>query len=236
MEAIILAGGIGSRLRSVVNDRPKVLALVSGQPFLKYIIDFLIDNGINRMIFSLGYLSSHITDFIVELKLDISYEFSIETNQLGTGGAIKQAMNYVKGDNVIIINADTYFNVNLTSMMKQHFTNNADCTIAIKLLKNFDRYGTVLVNNDNKITSFIEKKNSEEGFINGGYFILNKKKFEDKTKNFPSIFSIEIDFLQKNSEISIYGYLSNGFFIDIGIPEDYLFAENNLKKKIIDNI
>jgi D-glycero-alpha-D-manno-heptose 1-phosphate guanylyltransferase len=236
MEAIILAGGVGSRLRSVVNDRPKVLALISEQPFLKYIIDFLIGSGVTKLVFSLGYLSSQITDFVSELQLDMNYEFSIENKQLGTGGAIKKAINFVNDENVIIVNADTYFNVNLRNMMKQHIFNNADCTISLKYLINFNRYGTVIINDDNKITSFIEKKQTENGFISAGYLIINKKKFQEQTHNFPEIFSLETDYLQKISNTNIYGYISDGFFIDIGIPEDYLFAQNYFKKIIQNNI
>ena len=236
MEAIILAGGVGSRLRSVVNDRPKVLALISEQPFLKYIIDFLISSGVTKLIFSLGYLSSQITDFVSELQLDINYEFTIENKQLGTGGAIKKAINFVNDKNVIIVNADTYFNINLKNMMKQHILKNADCTISLKYLINYNRYGTVIINDENKITSFIEKKQTENGFINAGYVILNKQKFQEQTHDFPEIFSIETDYLQKIINKNIYGYISDGFFIDIGIPEDYIFAQKKLKNIIQNNI
>jgi D-glycero-alpha-D-manno-heptose 1-phosphate guanylyltransferase len=228
MEAIILAGGLGSRLKSVVNDRPKVMALISGKPFLNYIIEYLIENGVTSFVFSLGYLSDHITDFISELQLDISVKYSIETVQLGTGGAIKQALDFITTDNVIVVNADTYFNVDLKNMMKQHLWYNADCTVSLKKLKNFNRYGTVEINDEGKVISFIEKKQTEEGLISGGYLILNKKKFLECTNTFPKIFSIETDFLQKMLKINVYSYLCNGFFIDIGIPEDYVFAQSNL--------
>jgi len=229
MEAIILAGGLGTRLKSVVNDRPKVLALISDQPFLMYIIEFLKKNGVKKFIFSLGYLSNQITEYISQLDIDIYYEYSFETIQLGTGGAIKKAMNLVNNDNVIVVNADTYFNVDLKKMMQHHVHLNSDCTIALKALKNFNRYGTVELNNDSRVISFIEKKETTEGLISAGYTIFNKKKFLDYTIEYPQVFSVETDFLQKIKTLNIYGFLSEGFFIDIGIPDDYKFAQLNLK-------
>jgi D-glycero-alpha-D-manno-heptose 1-phosphate guanylyltransferase len=228
MEAIVLAGGLGTRLRSVINDRPKVMALVSGRPFLEYVILFLKKNGVTKFIFSLGYQSDKIIEFVTTSNLDIDYEFSIENIQLGTGGAIKKSLEFTNNENILVVNSDTYFNFDLMSMMLQHKLNNADFTIALKLLKNFDRYGTVEINDQLRISSFIEKKYTSDGFINAGYMILNRRKFNENTNNYPVSFSVETDLLQKISKLNIYGFKSTGFFIDIGIPEDYNFAQQNL--------
>jgi D-glycero-alpha-D-manno-heptose 1-phosphate guanylyltransferase len=156
MQAIILAGGLGTRLKSVVSDKPKVLSLVAEKPFLNYIIQYLLQQGIHHFIFSLGHLADHVVDFLNENYSNLNYQIVIEETPLGTGGGIKKAMEYVTEDNFFIINGDTFFDVSLKDMMGVHLQNNADCTIALKQMNYYDRYGTVIIDEKNTIVSLFQ--------------------------------------------------------------------------------
>lgn len=224
MECIILAGGFGTRLSHLLDNRPKTLAPINNKPFLDYLMQYLIRNGINKFIFSLGHLSDQVIDFIKMNYETLDYDYVIDPFPLGTGGAIRLAIEKCKEDSVLIVNADTFFNVDLKEMNTFHQNNISNCTFALKPLTNYDRYGTVEIDNNMKITNFIEKKYTEKGLINGGYIILNKKILIDKF-NLNKVFSFEKDFIETYfNEINSYGYVSNEYFIDIGIPEDYYKA------------
>lgn len=229
MECIILAGGFGTRLSHLLENKPKTLAPINNKPFLHYLIQYLNKNGVNKFIFSLGYLSDQIIDFIKSNFETLDYDYVIDPFPLGTGGAIRLAIDKCKENSVLIVNADTFFNVDLKEMNSFHQNNNSNCTFALKPLTNYDRYGTVEIDNNMKITNFIEKKTTEKGLINGGYIILNKNYLIDKF-NINIEFSFEKDFIEKYfNEINSYGYVSNEYFIDIGIPEDYYKANIDFK-------
>ncbi|MBL7702106.1 MAG: nucleotidyltransferase family protein [Ferruginibacter sp.] len=219
-EAIILAGGLGTRLRSVVSDVPKCMAPVNGVPFIHFIIIYLKKEGVERFIFSLGYKSDIVIDYVDKTFPDLDIEYVIENTPLGTGGAIKLACSKVKSADVLIINGDTLFNINLKDLSEFHHTKKADFTVALKEMRNFSRYGSVEINNDYSIRAFHEKKFCEKGFINGGVYALNVNSFLHEP--LPDVFSFEKDFLEKNTgKKKFYGLECEYYFIDIGIPEDY---------------
>jgi D-glycero-alpha-D-manno-heptose 1-phosphate guanylyltransferase len=228
MEAIILAGGLGTRLQPVISDKPKSLSPVAGKPFLYYVIEYLTAQSVSRFIFSLGYMADQVTCFLKKEYPDLHYDISLESYPLGTGGAIKKALLHSEEASVLIVNADTFFNVDLSLMFQQHVSSSADCTIALKHLYDFDRYGAVEMNGDNRIISFKEKAFRNEGFINGGYLFLEKSSFENRS--FPEVFSFEKHFLEAElNNILIKGFVSEGYFIDIGIPSDYEKAQAEFK-------
>ena len=219
-EAIILAGGLGTRLRSVVSNVPKCMAPVNGIPFIYFIITYLKKEGIERFIFSLGYKSEIIIDYINKTFADLDIEYVIEDTPLGTGGAIKLACSKAKSDDVLVLNGDTLFNINLKSFAAFHKSKKADFTVALKEMRNFTRYGAVEINNDFTIKAFHEKKFYEKGFINGGVYALNVQAL--MSEPLPDIFSFEKDFLERNiGKKKFYGLPCDYYFIDIGIPEDY---------------
>ncbi|MBN8838563.1 MAG: nucleotidyltransferase family protein [Sphingobacteriia bacterium] len=226
-EAIILAGGLGTRLRSAVPDLPKCMAPVNGKPFIAYVIDYLRLQGIEKFILSLGYKSEAIISFINQEYSGLSIQYSIEEEPLGTGGAIAFAAKIAIEENILITNGDTIFKVDVLELSKQHLNTNAECTLSLKPMQQFDRYGVVELNAIQQVISFKEKKYYDEGLINGGLYALHlpqffQKKFEEK-------FSFEKDYLEKYfSEQKMYGCIQNGYFIDIGIPEDYQKAQNEL--------
>jgi D-glycero-alpha-D-manno-heptose 1-phosphate guanylyltransferase len=230
-EAIILAGGLGTRLRSVVADLPKCMAPVAGNPFLYYVIKYLQRSGIDKFVFSVGYKNESILTYIEKEFPGIDYKFSIEKEPLGTGGAIKFALEKATGENILVCNGDTLFKINIAELNNLHLKNNADCTLSLKPMHNFDRYGVVELNNEGLIISFKEKQFYTSGLINGGVYALNGKAF--LKEDLPEKFSFEKDYLEKFvGNKNMYGLIQNEYFIDIGIPEDYERAQGELKSPL----
>jgi D-glycero-alpha-D-manno-heptose 1-phosphate guanylyltransferase len=229
-EAIILAGGLGTRLRSVVSDLPKCMAPVAGKPFLYYVITHLQNEGIQNFIFSVGYKSESIVDYINDQygqNSKLNMQFSIEDELLGTGGAIKLACEKVSEKNILICNGDTLFKINVEKLSNFHLHHNSDCTLSLKPMNNFNRYGVVELNNDDSIKSFKEKQFYESGLINGGVYALNAEEYMKEITG--EKFSFEKDYLEKYvGKRNMYAKVQDEYFIDIGIPEDYEKAQKEL--------
>ena len=228
-EAIIIAGGLGTRLRSIVPDKPKCMAEVQNRPFIGYVIDYLRIQGIERIIFSLGYKYEQIEDFLKAHYATLNYTLVVENEPLGTGGAIKLALTETDEQNILIVNGDTLFKVDVREIANFHITRHAECTLALKPMNEISRYGVVSINDDGRICSFKEKQHNQDGNINGGVYILNKPLF--LSHNLPDRFSFEKDYLEAFvNNASFYGCIQNGYFIDIGIPEDYNKAWFDFKR------
>ena len=231
-EVIILAGGLGTRLRDAITDLPKCMAPVAGRPFLFYVINYLRSQGVERFIFSLGYKHEIIEEYLHAQFATLTYQCVIENDPLGTGGAIQLALSKATEKNIAIANGDTLFKVNLPEAGIFHTHNNAACTLLLKPMQNFDRYGVVELTEEQLVKSFKEKQFYTEGTINGGLYILNVSKFLDE--KFPAKFSFEKDYLEsilslpKGKERRIYGLIQDVYFIDIGIPEDYNRVQTEL--------
>jgi len=232
---ILLAGGLGTRLRRVVSDLPKCMAPVNGRPFLSYVIDFFSRQGIEKFIFSLGYKHEMIIEYLERSYSSINtghaslaFEYSIEDHPLGTGGAIKKACTYCKCHNILITNGDTLFAVDTEKVLAFHVVHDADCTMAVKPMKHFSRYGVIKLNRDRSVKSFSEKKYYQEGLINGGFYVLNVRRFLHES--LPDKFSFETDYLEPlYHERKMYGLVQDKYFIDIGIPEDYSRAQTEFR-------
>jgi len=190
-EAIILAGGFGTRLRSVVSDLPKCMAPVAGQPFLKHVIRYLLSQGIEKFIFSLGHKHEMIEEFLNDQFPTLNYQCSIEEEPLGTGGAVQLACKRTTEKNAVIINGDTLFKADIQKASIFHVENKAECTILLKSMQNFDRYGAVELDDDYTVKSFKEKQFFQTGDINAGGYFLNIESFLNK--EFPEKFSFETD-------------------------------------------
>ena len=227
-EAIILAGGLGTRLREAVPDLPKCMAPVAGKPFLYYVISYFAKQGIDKFLFSLGYKHEIIEDYITSEFDTIQYTFCVEEKPLGTGGAIRLACEQATEKTALVLNGDTLFQVNLDKLAPFHHMCGADCTLSLKPMRNFDRYGVVTLNKDYSIESFREKDYYQEGLINGGIYALNVGKFQ--SENLPEVFSFERDYLEAYyKKRRMYGVIQDEYFIDIGIPDDYMRAQSELK-------
>ncbi|TKK68668.1 nucleotidyltransferase [Ilyomonas limi] len=226
-ECVILAGGLGTRLRSVVADVPKCMAPVHNKPFLAYIIAYLESYGIERFIFSLGYRHEVITQYLTMHFPRLNAELVVEEEPLGTGGAIKLCCEKTAGNNVIVANGDTLFKADIHVLAKIHLQHRADCTLTLKPMHNFDRYGVVELKEDDTVKSFKEKQFYKEGLINGGLYALNVQSFLNE--DLPQKFSFEKDYLEAlYHKRTMIGILQDAYFIDIGIPEDYERAQREL--------
>lgn len=228
MESIILAGGLGTRLRGVIGEQPKCMAPVNGQPFLYYLFQYLTANNCTRVVLSLGYKHEVIQDWYKRTNWPFEIDYVIEEEPLGTGGGIQLALRAAKDNQVLILNGDTMFQVDLKALMQFHSAQQAEATLALKPMKQFDRYGVVRKDAGNKIEGFEEKKYTEQGFINGGVYVIERVAF--LAENRPEKFSFEKDYLEATvSEGNFYGYESDAYFIDIGIPVDYEQAQQDFK-------
>lgn len=228
-EAIILAGGLGTRLQEALPGLPKCLAPVNGRPFLFYLINYLRSQGIEKFIFSLGYKHDLIEEYLNSQFATLSYQLVVEKEPLGTGGAIRAACSKTSGENVLVVNGDTLFKVSLEKALALHREKKATCTLFLKPLMNFDRYGTITLNEDFSIRHFREKQYCKEGLINGGVYFLNTRLFNREV--LPEKFSFEKDYLEKYfSTHTIYATVQDAYFIDIGIPDDYLRIQKELSQ------
>ena len=231
-EAIVLAGGLGTRLREAVPELPKCLAPINDKPFLSYLVNYFISQGIEKFIFSLGYKHEMIEEMLTKEFPSLQYEIVIEDEPLGTGGAIAFAMNKTIEEDVIILNGDTFYSIDLNRFSEQHLALGGECTLALKPMKDFDRYGVVEIDRNGMVTTFKEKQHYAEGLINGGVYAVHVPSFLQYT--FPSKFSFEKDYLEKQFESgNIKGHVEEGYFIDIGIPEDFNRAQTELPAQII---
>ena len=233
-EAIVLAGGLGTRLRSVLKGLPKPMAPVGGRPFLEYLLRYLQQNGIEKVILSVGYKWEVIRAYFGDSFEGIEIVYSVENEPLGTGGAVKKSLSFVNSNDVFIVNGDTFFNIDLKEFFAFHKKKRSVLSIALKPMSQFDRYGNVKIDDNNRIVSFEEKGYYESGLINGGIYLLNKDFFMDL--DWKDKFSFEKDFLEKCYKFyEFYGLPFDSYFIDIGVPEDYEkakrdFEEQGLKK------
>ena len=229
-EAIILAGGLGTRLNGVVKEVPKSMALINGRPFLEYQLNYLESWGINRVILSVGYKSEIISNYFKDKYKSIEIEYSYEDEPLGTGGGIKKAFEKVKGKYAFVFNGDTFFDVDLRKLNTFRKKKDADVLLVLRFVDDIKRYGAISYDAENIITDFSEKnKKSGEGYINGGIYLINKNYFQKF--DLPEKFSIEKDFFEKYySTHDFYGFRCSSYFLDIGIPEDYYKAQDEFKK------
>lgn len=224
MEAIVLAGGLGTRLRSVVSDLPKPMAPINDRPFLEYILNYLKKNEITRVVLSVGYKWETIKEYFGNSFENIELVYSVEDEPLGTGGAIKKALTLCKEEKIFIINGDTFFDVNLQNL---ELKSNSKIILSLKSMKNFDRYGCVETNTEEFVTTFTEKGFREYGNINGGIYLMSKNIFDEF--NLEEKFSFE-EFMQNNfKQLNISTKVFDNYFIDIGIPEDYEKAQIDLR-------
>ncbi|ENR1612289.1 nucleotidyltransferase family protein [Campylobacter coli] len=214
MQAIVLAGGLGTRLRSVVQDLPKPMAPINGKPFLAFVLEYLKKQGITEIILSVSYKYELIQEYFKDKFYGIKIHYNIEKELLGTGGAIKDALKLVKNE-AYVVNGDTFFDIDLKKLV----LNSSKICIALKQMQNFDRYGTVNVDEQGIVTSFEEKVFKKQGLINGGIYLLKKDIFDEFSLE--KKFSFE-EFLQENyKSLKIQTQIFDDYFIDIGIPEDY---------------
>lgn len=226
MECIVLAGGLGTRLQSMVSDVPKCMAPIDGKPFLHYLLSYLERQMTDHVIFSLGHKSETVIDWLRGKAFTFKTSWTIEKEPMGTGGGIRMALSKSREDQVFVLNGDTFFDVDLRAMRSVPMGDGSKARIALKPLAGFDRYGSVDVDAKGQILRFEEKRFCEKGLINGGVYLLDKGRAA--LSGYPDKFSFENDFLAKEAGKSLEAFVSDGYFIDIGVPEDFMRAQKEL--------
>lgn len=227
-DIIILAGGLGTRLRGEISDLPKAMAPVNGRPFLEYLLNYINHAGFKRVILSTGFMSDVIEKHFRHQYKSLELVYSIEKEPLGTGGGIKMAVQKVRSPYFIVLNGDTFFPIDIQGFFQKHIEQLVNLTIALKEVEDASRYGLVDCDEVGKITAFKEKSSLiHSGLINGGIYIIKKKYFNKFS--FPDKFSFEKDFLQANvNSGDFYCQVFPDYFLDIGIPDDYKRAQIEL--------
>ena len=230
MKAIILAGGFGTRLRERVPDLPKPMAPVAGIPFLQYILDHLIKGGIHEIILSVGYRADVIISHFQQTYHGASISYAMESEPLGTGGAIAHALKDHDDQAVMVVNGDTFVNLNYAQLLDWYQQEAPSIAIVLKEMEDVSRYGSVIVSSG-IVSGFLEKGNTGPGLINAGIYLLSPNIFN--TYCLKGNFSLESDLIQQHClDLSPRAFITNAYFIDIGVPEDYERAQYELPNLI----
>jgi NDP-sugar pyrophosphorylase family protein len=220
MQALILTGGLGTRLRDVVGDRPKTMALVAGKPFIEYLIIRLRRQGLTEILLCTGHMGNLIRGFFGDgRKWGVHIEYSQEVASLGTAGAIKHAVEQIQGPDFLTVNGDSILDVDVRALRDHHLQRDALATLALARTDTSGRYGVVELGEEGEVRAFIEKGQSRgAAWINGGTYVFNRRVLGLIP---PGNSSLEHDLLPTLIGKGLYGRPVDGFFIDIGIPSDY---------------
>jgi D-glycero-alpha-D-manno-heptose 1-phosphate guanylyltransferase len=225
--AVLLAGGRGARLESVSGGLPKPLMEVGGRPFIEHVLENLVDSGCDHVVVAASYKWELLHDHLGTSYKGCALDWSIESNALGTGGAIHRAFTAFDLAAAFVLNADTLFRVDLDDLEARHLERGAEVTVALREVPDVARFGEVVIDDVGRIVLFSEKGRHGPGLINGGVYFVDGRVWSGG--NFSEIFSFERDYLQQHSKTAaLYGYRSDGYFIDIGVPEDLDRARHDL--------
>jgi D-glycero-alpha-D-manno-heptose 1-phosphate guanylyltransferase len=226
MQAVILAGGLGTRLRPMVSDVPKPLALLGGRPFLDYVLALLERQGVTEAVIATGHLSEKIEAAIGARRGGVRVRYAVEREPLGTGGALRNALREIDEFPALALNGDTYVAFDLADMLAAHRRARAGLTVAVRAVSDASRYGKVVVENGH-ICGFESGGGARPGMMNCGVYLFDRNLLDDA--GLPEKFSFEKDFLERQvGELRPLAYPVSGYFIDIGVPEDFLRAQREL--------
>lgn len=222
--AAILVGGQGTRLQSVLSDRPKVLAEISGKPFLAYLFDQLLNFGIRKVVLCSGYMADKIDTCFGDSYGLLSIQYSKEDQPLGTGGGLRLALPRIISDTILVMNGDSYADANLVAYMEWFFEEERPASLLLIKMDNTSRYGTVIMNTNKTVAAFKEKcDNTKSGWINAGIYLMKRSLVSSIPVE--KFYSLERDFFPSLTGGRLYGYCDEGRFIDIGTPDTYAMAE-----------
>jgi len=228
MQALILAGGLGTRLREIAKDIPKVMVDIKGKPFLEYLILQLKKYSLNDIILCTGYLKEKIENYFGNGNhLGVNIVYSEEPKPLGTGGAIKFVEDFILEDNFLVMNGDSFFDIDLDKLIYYHFNKRALVTMALAETKETKRFGSVRINKNGMIKYFVEKdQKANSNLINGGIYVLSREIFKYIPKD--KSVSLEKEVFPKSINSNrFYGVSFKNYFIDVGIPKAYKKLQEN---------
>ncbi len=224
-QVVILAGGLGTRLKPVIPDKPKVLAEVLNRPFLTYILDQVSSAGFREVVLCTGFKAEHIKKKLGQTYSSLRILHSIEEQPLGTGGALRLALPYLWSDVVLVMNGDSYIDVDLGAYVDWFFRkSNSDAAIVLTKLPDTTRFGNVVIDQDEHTIAFSEKTTSENtGWINAGIYLMKKSLIAAIPTD--RIYSLEREFFPSLAGKKLLGFRVEGRFIDIGTPASYAGAQ-----------
>ena len=226
--AVVLAGGLGSRLRDVLGDEQKVMAEVRGRPFLYCILDAIDYVGIKDVVLCTGYKAETLEESVGTFYKNLTITFSREFEPLGTGGALRSARKYLVGDHVLVMNGDSYAVCDYKELLNWHICKDAQVTVLLTWANDTERYGSISVDDDCRITSFSEKnKVKDSGWINAGVYLFQRGTIDEIPGDSP--YSLEWELFPSLAGKGIFGFPRKANFIDIGIPESYALADEFFK-------
>tara|TARA_B100000035_G_scaffold311291_1_gene320592 strand:- start:2809 stop:3507 length:699 start_codon:yes stop_codon:yes gene_type:complete len=228
--AYVIAGGLGTRLRSVVSDVPKPMAIVDGKPFLEYLLNFWISQGVSKFIISVSYMYNKVIDYFGDNFKGVNLEYFIEEEPMGTGGGLIQIVKNLS-ETFVVINGDTFFEISLNELKSFKHKTQADLVIALFKTSDKKRYGQVLLNEFNQVNGFYNSETKYSKLSNGGVYLVDPLIFKKTSLKFNTKCSFEKNILPTliKQGFNIFGFQHSGKFIDIGLPEDYKRASNFLK-------
>lgn len=233
MQAILLAGGLGTRLQSVVSDRPKPMALVENRPFMEYVVHELCRSGITDIIFAVGYKGSMVEEYFLDgSAFGVKVSYAYEETQLGTAGAIKNAGRFVTEEEFFVLNADTFYQIDYSRLVTLKQEKNLSMALVLREVPDVSRYGQAVLQGY-RLTGFNEKtQESRTGTINGGIYLMSRELLLDIPEG---KVSLEQDMIPKwlRENRLLGGFVNDGYFIDIGIPEDYYRFMEDVKKGVV---
>lgn len=222
--ALILAGGLGTRLRSAVADRPKALAEVAGRPFLAWQLEMLSAAGVQHAILCTGYRGEMIRETFGPTFAGMQLDYSREHQPLGTGGALRAALSLTDAETLLVLNGDSFCHIDLAALARQHQTNGAAASLVLTHVENTSRYGRVETDAAGRVTRFTEKGDSNQpGWINAGVYLLQREVIESIAP--VGQVSLERQVFPNWIGRGLYGQRCGGEFIDIGTPESYAQAD-----------
>ena len=230
MQAVLLAGGLGTRLRSVVCDRPKPMALIEGRPFMEYVTDELVRHGITDIIFAVGYKGSMVeAHFKDGGAFGFQALYAYEETPLGTGGAVKNAGRFLTEERVYVLNADTFYQIDYTRLVSQMDSQSLDMALVLREVPDVSRYGQAILDSRGILTGFNEKTNQAgSGTINGGIYLLKRSLLEEIPEGKVSLENEMIPgWLAEGKRLG--GFVNDGYFMDIGIPEAYFQFQEDVR-------
>jgi len=229
LKAILLAGGMGTRLRSVVKDVPKPMAPVAGRPFIEILLTNLVRQGVDEIVLAIGYRHDVITNYFGSSFHGVPLTYVIEDKPLGTGGALKLACQDAQEEHLcFVFNADTFVDVDLSAMYQSCLASQADVGMVLMHMDDVSRYGRVTLDaEETRVVQFEEKSRHEPGLVNMGVYLLKPSLF--RRFDLPDACSLEHDlFIKQLGDITIRPWITDGYFIDIGIPDDYQRAQTEM--------
>jgi D-glycero-alpha-D-manno-heptose 1-phosphate guanylyltransferase len=222
-EAIVLAGGLGTRLRGVVDDMPKPLAPVAGRPFVAWVLDALAAQGLRHAVLATGYLGEQVEATLGPTWRGMQLAYSREPEPRGTGGALRLALHAVRGDRCIVLNGDTWLTLDYAAFARGVHAADARLGVALAQVADVARYGAARLDG-NRVTGFDEKGGAGPGFVNAGVYCVRRDLLDGFAEG--RAFSFERDVLMPAAmREPVLGYTATRGFIDIGVPEDYRRAQ-----------